>query len=241
MKLKYSHIYLPVLFGLWPVLYMDSVRVATTFAYGQTVSTLLVLAIFLWIYRSVSRVVQRLMLYGLVIALGGEAFFSLLLGMYTYRLENVPPYVPFGHTIIYASIYYLIREPIIIRFRQQLILTLSIGMTLYASAWLLAAHDLFGFLCTMMVLWMFRRHPNTRLFFSAMYFMVVYLELIGTHFQCWAWPEVWFGIIDAVPSANPPSGIGFFYFGFDLGCLWVYKKLYPQQWRRMRRMQRRLA
>jgi hypothetical protein len=178
------------------------------------------------------------MLYGLVVALAGEVFFSLILEMYRYRLGNVPVYVPFGHALIYASVYYFVREPVVFRHRQRIIALLYPLMILYSTLWLLLAHDVLGFVCMLTVLLLLRRWPESRLFFLLMFFMIVYLELMGTAYGCWHWPPVWFGHFDWVPSANPPSGISVFYFGFDAGCLWLYKHLNRGQWCRMRAMQR---
>jgi len=70
-----------------------------------------------------------------------------------------------------------------------------------------------------------------------MFFMVVYLELWGTYYQCWGWPPIWFDVFSWIPSANPPSGIGVIYFAFDAACLLAYKMFNLQKWHRFRQMQ----
>lgn len=237
-KLKYSAIHLPVFPLLWLGLLIDSPSMALIIPDNQWLTNVLVILAYLWIYAHVSRVVKKLMLYGLIVATGGEVLFSLILGMYTYRLDNVPVYVPFGHAVIYAAIYYLSKEPLIQAHQHRIYSVLQIFIFIYGLLWLYFAQDVFGFACSLITLWLLHRRPSARPFFSMMFVMVIYLELLGTHYQCWQWPDIWFGALTWVPSANPPSGIGMFYFAFDLGCLWFYKQHYPVRWRRFRNVRR---
>ena len=234
--MRYLHIHALFFPVLWLGLYLDSITNAETIPHNQWLTNILVLLTFLWIYKQVSKVVKKLMIYGLIIALGGELLFSLLLGMYTYRLENLPLYVPLGHSIIYATVYYFAKEPLVQKYHKKIILLLYVVIILYSTAWLIFASDVFGFLCMLVILWIFRRRPNTKLFFLIMFFAIVYLELLGTYYGCWYWPEVWFDKVVFIPSANPPSAISVFYFGFDAGCLWFYKKINPKKWQRFKRI-----
>ena len=111
-------------------------------------------------------------------------------------------------------------------------------MIIYSTLWLFFGSDALGFLCTLVIALIYKRRPNIKLFFLVMYFMIAYLELIGTHYGCWHWPDVWFDKLTFVQSANPPSGISVFYFGFDAGCFWLYKKFYPHKWQRFISIQR---
>lgn len=234
--MRYARIYLTVLATLLAGLFIDGTTVAKLTPYGQWITNAIVLAVFIWVYSQISHKLKKLVLYGLVIALGGELVFSLGLGMYTYRLHNLPIYVPIGHTLIYTAVYYLVKEPRIKAMQPTLTPMLYWAMILYSTAWLVFASDLFGFACTLLILWVFKKRPHIKPFFLAMFFAVVLLELLGTYFQCWAWPEIWFGKLSWIPSANPPAGIAVFYFGFDAGCLWFYKKLNPKIWDRFVRL-----
>lgn len=199
----------------------------------QWITNILVLFVFYYIYRSVSRKIKKLMIYGLVIAFLGEVLFSLVFGMYTYRLENLPFYVPFGHTLIYASVFYFAKESLVKRNSNKIISILYPIMIIYSTLWLFFAKDIFGFICMLLILYFFWKKPHIKLFFLIMFFMIVYLELVGTYYSCWFWPEIWFDKISFISSANPPSGISIFYFAFDAGCLWFYKKLNKKQWSRL--------
>lgn len=237
-RFKYLYIYLPVFFVLWIGLFIDSKLIANYFVNNQYVTNILVLFVFVWIYLKVSVKIKKLMLYGLILAFLGEALFALVLGMYTYRLENLPLYVPLGHSMIYAAVFYIAKEPILKRNKELSINILFVLMLIYSTAWLVFANDVFGFLCMLVIVYLFRRKPHTKLFFLIMFFMIVYLELIGTHYENWYWPETWFDKISFIPSANPPSGISVFYFGFDVGCLLIYKILNKQKWKRLRNLQK---
>lgn len=237
-KYKYLHIYIPVFFVLWIGLFIDSKIVSTHFVNNQYITNILVLITFIWIYLKVSIKIKKLMLYGLILAFLGEALFTLILGMYTYRLENLPFYVPFGHSIIYAGAFYIAKEPILQRNKELVIRILYILMLIYSTAWLLFANDVFGFICMLFIMFLLKKKPHTKLFFLIMFFIIVYLELIGTYYECWYWPEIWFDKISFIPSANPPSGISVFYFGFDVGCLLIYKQLNKQKWIRLRNLQK---
>lgn len=237
-RLRYMHIYLPGILFLLLGLYLDSSSFAKVSSNSQIMTNILVVPIFIWIYLHTSKQVKQLMLFGLLLATAGEILFSLVLGMYTYRLGNLPMYVPFGHSIVYAAVYYIVKEPLVLANREMVIKVLYVSMILYSTLWLIFASDLFGFLCMLVIVWIFKRRPQTKLFFLVMYFMIVYLELIGTYFGCWVWPDIWFNIVEFVPSANPPSGISVFYFGFDAGCLWLYKTFFPSKWKRFKSMHR---
>lgn len=233
-SLKYFHIYIPVLLFLWIGLFLDSLFFSKIYEHGQIITVILSLPIFAWVYKSVSKQVRQLMLFGIIVAALGEVVFSLLLGMYTYRLENVPLYVPLGHSLVYASVYYIAKEPLIRNNQERVMKFLYASMLLYSILWLIFANDMFGFLSTIAIVILFKRYYTTKLFFLIMYFMVVYLELLGTYYGAWSWPEVWFDKIEFITSANPPSGISVFYFGFDAGCLWFYKHYDAHRWARFR-------
>lgn len=238
-SLKYLHIYIPVLLFLWIGLFLDSLFISNYYEHGQLVTTILALPVFAWIYYKVSRQVKQLMLFGIIVAALGEVVFSLLLGMYTYRLDNVPLYVPLGHSLVYASVYYMAKEPLVQKHQKSIMKFLYISMLLYSTVWLVFGNDIFGFIATMVIVILFKRYYTTKLFFLIMYFMIVYLELIGTHYGAWIWPDVWFDKIDFITSANPPSGISVFYFGFDAGCLWFYKHYDSHRWARFRALRQR--
>lgn len=176
------------------------------------------------------------MLYGIPVAIAGECLFSLVLGMYEYRLHNVPLYVLLGHSMGFAAIYHLIRSDIF-KDNMQLANGLWFVAKLLSIGWLLLNNDWLGFCCFLGFSYMIYKNPMARNFYICMYLLVVYLELIGTALGCWTWPAIWFGKFEWMPSGNPPIGIALFYFGFDLACLWLYRYFNRTIWIRARRWQ----
>jgi hypothetical protein len=184
-------------------------------------------------YKSPSRI-RELMLFAVLIGFVGEHLFSIGLGMYTYRLGNVPWYIPPGHAIVYIAAVYFCKEAMVKKNRIPLEKLFTIFILVYATLFLLFANDIFGFLMSLLVVFLVRNKPRERLFFLTMYVVVAFLEIVGTHYQCWAWPNTAYGVIPFLKSANPPSGISLFYFLLDLGCLWLYKQKHLIAWKRMK-------
>jgi hypothetical protein len=222
------------------ICFLDSRALAARFGYGQWLANLLMLATFLIIHRAAPPRLKLIMENGLLVGVLGEVFFSLIVGMYEYRLANVPLYIPPGHSILYAAVYYFVREPWVLRNKgwlAPLMLTVGVG---YAAFWLVARNDVYGALCTTFYVYLIWRFPDSRLFFLTMFLLVAYLEQVGTSFACWSWPASIFGKFDFLPSANPPSGISVFYFGFDVACLELVGQRRPQLKERHQRLLARL-
>lgn len=230
-------IFVSVLALMVLICFIDSRWMAERFAHGQLVSNILMLAYFVWMYRDAGTRLRRLMKYGVVVATVGEVFFSLVVGMYEYRLENVPLYVPPGHSILYGAVYYMAREPWVLRHRDSMLRFMVAVAGSYAAYWWWAQNDMYGALCTAGFLLLMALNKDSRLFFAVMFLAVAYLEQVGTRFGCWYWHEILLSKVSAVPSGNPPSGIAIFYFGFDVTCLWallVRDKRLHARWKRYR-------
>lgn len=218
------------------ICFLDSSLLASHFAYGQWLSNLIMIGYFVWMYRDAAPRLRALMKYGVVVATVGEVFFSLVVGMYEYRLANVPIYVPPGHSILYGAVYYFVREPLVLKHRRVFesgMFVLALG---YAGYWWVAQNDVYGALCTGLFVALALRFGESRLFFLAMFLFVAYLEQVGTRFEAWYWHRTLLDRIDWIPSGNPPSGISVFYFGFDVTCLAAYltrKKTLKARYKRM--------
>jgi hypothetical protein len=216
---------LPVMITL--VCFFDSSYVASRFDHGQWVANVLMVLYFVWLFRAAPPRLRALMKYGVFIAAAGEALFSLVLGMYEYRLESIPLYVPPGHSAMIAGVFHFVREPVVQRHRtlvSAVMLAVSVG---YAVYWLLAHHDLYGALCTGLFVVLIAREAESRLFFLSMFLFVGYLEQVGTRLECWFWWDIAFDKLAWLPSGNPPSGISVFYFAFDVLCLLAYLQRKP--------------
>ncbi|MCF6214514.1 MAG: hypothetical protein L3J45_10885 [Flavobacteriaceae bacterium] len=217
-------------------LYADSMFFTADYPYGQWIANIAMLLMFArGFYRATNRS-RELMIYALLIGVGGEILFSIGFEMYTYRLERVPIYVPLGHAIIYIVTVYFTRKSAIKKYRAIIEKIFTVFIALYATAFLVFANDIFGFVMTLLIIWILRNKPRERLLYLSMYIVVAVLEIIGTSYQCWYWPDTAFGLVPFLKSANPPSGISLFYFGLDLGCLWLYKQRHIVAWKRMKRI-----
>jgi hypothetical protein len=215
-------------------LYFDSAFFIDFDEKGQIyANTAMLIVYFLLLFKATKRS-RELMIYATLIGVAGEYLFSLGFEMYTYRLGNVPLYVPPGHAIIYIVTFYFCRKAAVKYFKKQIEIGLVAFMLVYASVFLIFAQDVFGFCLTLLILYILRNKPREKLFYCSMYLVVAVLEIIGTRYQCWFWPDTAFGIISFLKSANPPSGISFFYFGLDLGSLWLYKQRHKITWKRMK-------
>ncbi len=204
------------------VCFLDSTWLAARVPHGQWAANCSMVAYFVWMFRGAPPRLQSLMKYGVVVATLGEVFFSLGLGMYEYRLANVPIFVPPGHSILYGAVYYFVREPFVIRHQTGLMTTMAgLGLA-YSVYWLAAHNDVYGALCTLLFVVLLVLNTDSRLFFLAMFLFVAYLEQVGTRFGAWSWHAALLNHDTWLPSGNPPSGISVFYFGFDVVCLLAY-------------------
>lgn len=225
-----GYLFLFITFGL----FLDSKYMVPIYKDTQHLATIVMLiGFFIVFYRATARI-RKLMFYAVIIGFAGEHLFSIALNMYTYRLGNVPLYVPPGHAIVYVAAIYFCKEAYVKKYRKEIEKGFSILILGYSTLFLIFANDIFGFVMSLLVLFLLRNKPRERLFFLSMYIVVAFLEIVGTHYQCWAWPTTAYGVIPFLKSANPPSGISLFYFLLDLGCLWFYKQRHLVAWKRMK-------
>ena len=229
-----GYLFLFIVFGL----FLDSSYMYALIPQTQHIATAVMLIGFAVLYfRSASRLREQ-MLYAVLIGYVGEHLFSIGLGMYTYRLGNVPHYVPPGHAIVLIATVYFCKEAIVKTFRKLLEKLFTIFILVYATLFLIFAGDIFGFVMSLLVIFLLRNKPRERLFYLSMYIVVAFVEITGTSYQCWYWPETAYDAIPFLKSANPPSGISLFYFLLDLGSLWLYKKRHKIAWSRMKNIRK---
>ena len=223
-------LFLFIAFGL----FLDSYSMLEVTINAQLYANISMIIGFLVVFWQVNKRTREQMISAVIIAVLGEYLFSIALGMYTYRLENVPHYVPPGHALVYVAVLYFSKASSILKYRKQVELFFAIFIFIYASVFLIFKNDVFGFVMTIATLIILRNKPRERLFYLTMYITVAYLEIIGTNYLCWKWPATAWGVFDFLPSHNPPSGISLFYFLLDLGSLWFYKQRHKIAWNRMK-------
>ncbi len=169
---------------------------------GQILSNLAAPLYFL-VMLSGLRTEQRLMaLIFVPFSALGEYVFSLVFQLYTYKFMMVPFYVPFGHAILFSTGLLIAELPWVIanEGRTRYVL-LAFHAALFGGA-ILALHDtlsaLFGVLFVI-ILYRKRGRP----FYLIMGVLVLYIELVGTAFDCWVWDPTPFQVLQ---TTNPPVG-----------------------------------
>ena len=157
---------------------------------------------------------------GVVVAFASvvEYVFAGWLGVYVYRLENVPEFVPPGHGLVYLAALCLSRSRWAHRHARPLV---AAALTLCGAwaAWGLLlsprpdALGAFWFGCLVV----FSRWGRSPLLYAAAFLVVSYLEIVGTSLGTWAWqPHDPTGLVSI---GNPPSGIAGGYAWFDAAAL----------------------
>lgn len=216
------------------ILFFDSIYFSENVTNSQLPINIIMGIGFVVMYFRANKRTRELMIYAVIIGFGGEYLFSRGLDMYTYRLENVPLYVPFGHAALYGRIFMFSKAPVVRKHNKAVEQLFALLILLLASFYLLFLNDVFGFVMTLCVFLLLWKKPKDRLFFFSMYILVAILEIGGTAFGAWKWPEIAFNTFTFLPSNNPPSGISLFYFLLDIGCFFIYTQRHKIAWKRLK-------
>jgi hypothetical protein len=207
---------------------IDSVAFFRDYFDGRSITNVLgIFYFFLFFYFADSHL-RRLMFVMVFLSYIGELIFCTLLGMYQYRTDAIPLYVPFGHAIVYASGYVFAHTEWAVRNDKVLKRYFVIGFGLLFLSVGFFLNDWFSLLFGVCFFLLLKRKRWQNLYYFIA-LCVIYIELLGTYFQCWAWvPETF----DAIPTANPPMGAVFFYAGGDVLLakiveLWQRNKVKP--------------
>ncbi len=165
----------------------------------------------LWVCTRRLEPTVRLQVWACVaIATAFEIFGSLVWGGYTYRLHNIPLYVPPGHGMVYLFGVTAATLPLLRAHAR----TFRVAVCVACSAWAiagvtvlpLATHrvDLLGLSCLPLFLWCVLRSRRGTMF-AAMFIATANLEIAGTWAGDWVWAPTapW----NHLSSGNPPSAI----------------------------------
>ncbi len=147
---------------------------------------------------------RRFYLACIGIATAGELFLSLVWGLYTYRLGNVPLFVPPGHALMLMLGVALAR-----RMPDRLARAILGGAGAYTVMAALYGLDTLAVpLYLLLAVSVLSLPAHLRLFASS-FVLTLALELYGTALGNWSWDrEVpWIGLV----TTNPPAIAGAFY------------------------------
>ena len=150
-----------------------------------------------------------------------EYVFSHWLGVYVYRLENVPAFVPPGHGLVYLAAFAIGRSAYAHRHSRALLATMLVvgglwalwGVTLSPTPDALGA---FWYLCLLLFVWKGERP----LLYAGAFLVVSYLEIVGTSLGTWEWQPL-DPVLGVITIGNPPSGIAGGYAWFDAAALYL--------------------
>jgi hypothetical protein len=153
-----------------------------------------------------------------VFATAVEYTFSPVLGVYVYRLDNVPAFVPPGHGLVYLCALAIGRAAWVRRRAAPAVLTTVVVGGAYAGWGLIGsgrtdALGAFWYLCLLGFLcW-----GRSRTLYVGAFAVVTYLELLGTWLGTWTWQT--HDPTGLVTIGNPPSGAAGGYGWFDLAAV----------------------
>ncbi len=155
------------------------------------------------------------------IATMGEVVGALVWGLYTYRLENLPAFVPPGHGLVYLAGFSL--ATLAVRHMRVLLGVAALGAAVWglAGVTILPATDLAGAIgCALLVVVLLR---TRRTVYAGVFLAVAALELYGTALGTWTWESSVPGL--GLAQGNPPSGAASGYVVFDVLALCLVQSI----------------
>jgi hypothetical protein len=148
----------------------------------------------------------------------GEVTGSLIWGVYSYRLHNLPLFVPPAHGLVYLTGVSLAAP---LRARTGALVATA---ALVAVTWgllgltVLPQRDVAGAIGVPLLLLFLWRGRN-RAIYAAVFLVVASLELYGTSIGTWRWAHELPGL--GIPDGNPPSGVASGYVWFDVMAMLI--------------------
>lgn len=191
---------------------IDSVAFFQNYFDGRTPTNVMAILYFLVFFYYADSNLRKLMFVMVPLSYLGEIIFCTLLGMYNYRTDVIPLYVPFGHAIVYASGYVFAHTNWAVKNDSALRKFFAIGFVLLFLSVGFFLNDMFSLIFGVFFFLLLKRKKWQNLYYFIA-LCVIYIELLGTYFKCWAWIPKTF---DTIPAANPPMGAVFFYAGGDV-------------------------
>jgi hypothetical protein len=172
--------------------------------------------------RAVPPLLRVQTLVVVVVATCAEIVGSIVWGVYTYRLENLPSFVPPCHGLVYLAGASLAAwaAP-----RHKLLVWAAlVGVVAWgvAGVTVLPRADVGGAIgAALLAVYLVRGRAPT--VYAGVFLVVAWLELYGTAIGTWEWAVTVPGT--GVPQGNPPSGVASGYVWFDIVALSVAPRL----------------
>lgn len=155
--------------------------------------------------------VRAQVLVAVTFATIGENFASIFMAGYTYRLENIPAFVPPGHGIVYLTAVVLGRSSLFLKYARKItvfVVVVGITWSLLVYTESIGRKDEIGtILFCIYLLFLFKgRSPMVYL---GAFFITTWVELIGTSLGTWNWAAI--DPASTLTQGNPPSGVAAWY------------------------------
>jgi len=147
---------------------------------------------------------------------------SIIWGVYTYRLHNLPTFVPPAHGLVFMA--GLALSQALQRHQRVLVGIAAVG----AATWgllgltILPRTDAAGAVGVPLLL-AFLWRSRARAAYAGVFLVVAGLELYGTAIGTWRWAGALPGL--GIPDGNPPSGVASGYVWFDVMALLLAPRL----------------
>jgi hypothetical protein len=166
--------------------------------------------------RGVDPLLRAQALVVVPVATCAEIVGSVIWGVYTYRLDNLPSFVPPCHGLVYLAGAALATAAA--RHRDLLVRVALVGVLAWglAGVTVLSRRDVAGALGALLLAYFLVRGRAPAVY-AGVFLVVAWLELYGTAIGTWAWAETIPGT--GIPQGNPPSGVASGYVWFDVVAL----------------------
>jgi hypothetical protein len=153
-----------------------------------------------------------------IVATCAELLGSIVLGAYTYRLENLPAFVPPGHGLVYLAGLRISQSALVRRHRRAFLNAVIALVAAWGAAGLLilGRTDVLGALAGALLIYVLLRGRNATIY-AGVFLIVGFLEIYGTSIGAWGWAAAVPGT--EISVGNPPSGIAGVYVLFEVGAI----------------------
>jgi hypothetical protein len=147
---------------------------------------------------------------------------SIIWGVYTYRLHNLPTFVPPAHGLVFmagVSLSEALRRHARVLVGIAAAAALTWGLLGLTTLPRTDAAGALGIPLLLTFLW----RSRSRATYAGVFLVVGALELYGTAIGTWRWAPALPGV--GVPDGNPPSGVASGYVWFDVMALLLAPRL----------------
>ena len=175
---------------------------------GQTALSAAVWVVLFYVLREVRSDERRALMACLVIATSGEIALSLGWRLYTYRLGNIPMFVPPGHVLMLLLGLSLARV-----MPQGVAWAIFGGTALYSLAAAVTGVDTLGAALFLILAASALGMPGQRTLYASTFVLSLLLELYGTWLGNWSWAR--HVPATTLVTTNPPGVVGALYCALD--------------------------